>query len=144
MWPMILKTALSTILLLASGVLPIITAAAHRAVHPPCSQACGTGMPANQNLMYPFGFSPGCPIQLNCTKDGDALVGDFLVQSASPDTVIITIEAKCDCLSGSIEQLYGSNYAPMGSNAILLNNCTKASPCDVATTQVIQAQFRSL
>ncbi|XP_030545458.1 wall-associated receptor kinase-like 14 [Rhodamnia argentea] len=144
MWPMIPKTALSTLLLLAGVVLPIITAEGRRAVQPSCSQTCGTGMPAKQNLTYPFGFSPGCPIQLNCTEDGNALVGDFLVQSAGPDAVTITIEAKCDRPFGSIEQLYGSNYAPMGNNAILLNNCTKASPCDVPNTKVIQAHFQSL
>ncbi|KAI3439665.1 uncharacterized protein J3R85_004500 [Psidium guajava] len=144
MWPIIPKTALSTLLLLAAVLLPTFTAEAHRAVHRSCSQTCSAGVPAKQNLTYPFGFSPGCPIQLNCSQEGDALVGDFPVQSAGPDAVIITIEAKCDRPFGSIEQLYGSNYAPIGKNAILLNNCKNASLCDVPKTQVIQAQFQSL
>ncbi|XP_056172200.1 wall-associated receptor kinase-like 14 [Syzygium oleosum] len=144
MCPMIPKTTLSMLLLLASIVLPILTAAAHKAIHPPCSQTCSSGMPAKQNLTYPFGFSPGCPIQLNCTEDGDALIGEFLVQSASPDTITITIEANCSRPFGSIDQLYGRNYAPVGKNSVLLSNCTQTSPCDVPNTLVIQAQFQSL
>ncbi|XP_056172195.1 L-type lectin-domain containing receptor kinase IV.1-like [Syzygium oleosum] len=143
MCPMMPKTALSTLLLLASMVLPVLAAAAHKAVHLPCSQTCGTGVPAKQNLTYPFGFSPGCPIQLNCSEDGDALIGEFLVQSASPDTITITVETKCDRPFRSIDQLYGRNYAPMGTNSVLLNNCAQTSACDVPRTQVIQAQFQS-
>ncbi|KAF7850053.1 hypothetical protein BT93_L5901 [Corymbia citriodora subsp. variegata] len=138
------KLALSTLLLLAGMVSLILTAGARKAVRPPCSQTCGTGTPAKQNLTYPFGFSPGCPIQLNCSDDGDALVGEFLVQAVSPDTVTITVEAMCDRPLRSIDQLYGRNYAPMGKNAVLLNNCTQTSPCDVPNTQIIQSQFQSL
>ncbi|KAF8015259.1 hypothetical protein BT93_H0918 [Corymbia citriodora subsp. variegata] len=138
------KMARSTLLLLAGMVSLIITAGAHEAVPQPCSQTCGTGMPAKQNLTYPFGFSPGCPIQLNCSEDGDALIGEFLVQSVSPDAVVVTIEDKCDRPFGSIDHLYGRNYAPTGKNSVLLNNCTQSSPCDLPTTQVIQDQFQSL
>ncbi|KAF7847225.1 hypothetical protein BT93_L3177 [Corymbia citriodora subsp. variegata] len=144
MYLMMPRAALSVLLLLASMVLPIVTAAAPEAIHLPCSRTCGTGMPAKQNLTYPFGFSPGCPIQLNCTEDGDALIGDFLVQSTSPDTVAIAIEAKCDRPFGSIDHLYGRNYAPTAKNCVLLNNCAQTSPCDLPNTQVIQAQFQSL
>ncbi|XP_010060884.2 wall-associated receptor kinase-like 14 [Eucalyptus grandis] len=137
------KTVRSTLLLLAGVVLPIL-AAARKAIPPPCSQTCHNGKPANQNLTYPFGFSPGCPIQLNCTDDGDALIGEFVVQAASSETVTVTIEAECNRSFEAIANLYGRNYAPMGKNAILLNNCTKISPCDLPNTQVIQAQFQSL
>ncbi|KAK3415764.1 hypothetical protein EUGRSUZ_H01495 [Eucalyptus grandis] len=101
-------------------------------------------MPAKQNLTYPFGFSPGCPIRLNCTEGGDALIGEFLVQSASPDTVTITIEAMCNRSFGSIDQLYGRNYAPTVKNSVVLDNCTQINPCNVPNTQVIGAQFQSL
>ncbi|KAI6695600.1 hypothetical protein NL676_023310 [Syzygium grande] len=144
MCPTMPKTALSMLLLLASMVLPVLAAAAQKAVHPPCSQTCGTGVPAKQNLTYPFGFSPGCPIQLNCSEDRDALIGEFLVQSASPDTITITIETKCDRPFRSIDQLYGRNYAPMGNNGVLLDNCTQTSACELPNTQVIQAKFQSL
>ncbi|KAF8022893.1 hypothetical protein BT93_F0414 [Corymbia citriodora subsp. variegata] len=144
MYPMMPKTALPTLLLLACVVLPILTAAARRPARPPCSQTCGVSTPGKQNLSYPFGFSPGCPIQLNCSDEGDAFIGEFLVQSVSQDTVAVTIQAECERPLGAIDHLYGRNFAPKGKNAILLNNCTQTSPCDVPNTQVIQAQFQSL
>ncbi|KAK3415756.1 hypothetical protein EUGRSUZ_H01504 [Eucalyptus grandis] len=140
------KTALSMLLLLAGMVLPILAAGAHKAVDLPCSQICRTGKPVTQNLTYPFGFSSGCPIQLNCTDDGDALIGEFRVQSASTETVTVTvtIEAECNRSFEAIVDLYGRNYAPIGENALLLNSCTQISPCDLPNTQVIQSQFQSL
>ncbi|XP_039155625.1 wall-associated receptor kinase-like 21 [Eucalyptus grandis] len=138
------KTALSMLLLLAGMVLPILAAGAHKAVDLPCSQTCRNGKPAKQNLTYPFGFSSGCPIQLSCTDDGDALIGEFRVQSASSETVTVTIEAECNRSFEAIADLYGRNYAPIGENALLLNNCTKISPCNLPNTQVIQAQYQSL
>ncbi|KAK3415759.1 hypothetical protein EUGRSUZ_H01501 [Eucalyptus grandis] len=138
------KTALSMLLLLAGMVLPILTVGARKAIPPPCSQICHNGKPEKQNLTYPFGFSPGCPIQLNCTDDGDALIGKFRVQSASSETVTVTIEAQCNRSFEAIANLYGRNYAPIGKNSILLNNCTQISPCNLPNTQVIQAQYQSL
>ncbi|KAI6695594.1 hypothetical protein NL676_023304 [Syzygium grande] len=131
---------------LAGMVLPAWSCHSLQRIKPSkaCSQTCSNGMPAKQNLTYPFGFSQGCPIRLNCTEDGDALIGEFLVQSASLDTITITIEANCSRPFGSMDQLYGRNYAPKGKNAVLLNNCTQTSPCDVPNTLVIQAQFQSL
>ncbi|GFZ10274.1 protein kinase superfamily protein [Actinidia rufa] len=59
-----------------------------------CNGSCGFGPP--KRLQYPFGFSPACPIQLNCSGNGTVLIDEFPVQSVTADAILITIPAKCD------------------------------------------------
>ncbi|GFY86124.1 protein kinase superfamily protein [Actinidia rufa] len=57
-----------------------------------CKSTCGFG--PLKRLQYPFGFSSGCPIQLNCSGNGTAMIDEFPVQSVSSDSILIKIPAK--------------------------------------------------
>lgn len=108
-----------------------------------CKRSCGGG---RLTLPYPFGFSAECEIPLKCNATGQKVfLGEFPVQSVSPDSIKINIERKCNRpLNTSVGQLFGPNYAPKSTNAILLENCTgPGSACEIPTI-LVQTHFSSL
>ncbi|PKI48653.1 hypothetical protein CRG98_030940 [Punica granatum] len=107
--------------------LQVVIAIAH-AIPANCSRTCSghDGRPS-PSIQYPFGFSPGCPIQLNCTPDGNASIGGFPVLAITSDTITVTIVAQCDRPISIVQRLYGPHFAPTSKNAILLNNCSSRS-----------------
>lgn len=119
------------ILLVFSGVsnfLPITTSQVN---YRECHQTCSSAKP----FPYPFGFSSGCAIRLNCTPDGGASVGEFPVHSVSSDSIIVSIEAQCNRPFESFHQLFSHKYAPTSGNVILLQNCTETFlPCSIPET----------
>ncbi|KAI4321009.1 hypothetical protein MLD38_034433 [Melastoma candidum] len=135
--PLFLQQAFLSILL------AVASAASSEMPWPPnCNRTCRGITPLKVDVKYPFGFSPGCPIRLNCTPEGSPLIGDFPVQSLTPDSITITVQARCDRPLRSIARLYGRNYAPTSKNALLLNNCSQPSSCQLPLTMVI-TQFDS-
>ncbi|PON88967.1 Wall-associated receptor kinase [Trema orientale] len=106
-----------------------------------CIRSCGGGL----TVPYPFGFSDGCEIRLECNATGKAFLGEFPVQSVDPDSVKINIQRKCNRrLNATVGQLFGPNYAPTSRNAILLENCTEpGSACEIPTI-LVQTHFSSL
>uniref|UniRef100_A0A5B6Z362 Putative wall-associated receptor kinase-like 14 n=1 Tax=Davidia involucrata TaxID=16924 RepID=A0A5B6Z362_DAVIN len=93
---------------------------------------------------FPFGFSSGCPIRLNCSANGTIHIHDFPVQTVTSDSILINIPAKCGRSIHTLRQLFGQNYAPTSRNAILLQNCsTPITECLLPTTMV-QTHFESL
>ncbi|KAI3522044.1 hypothetical protein L1887_11522 [Cichorium endivia] len=97
---------------------------------------CDRSCPGSDfNLVpYPFGFSSGCQIQLNCTS-GNVLIGEFPLQQINPDGLLVSLPAKCGRTFNSLGHLYGEHYAPTSSNAILLQNCTeKMKNCMIPMT----------
>ncbi|KAL5558121.1 hypothetical protein UlMin_034332 [Ulmus minor] len=107
-----------------------------------CNRACG---PKHQGLIpYPFGFSAGCEIQLNCSAGGKVTVGEFPVQFLKPDSVRINIERKCNRPLRNLRKLFGKNFAPTSRNAILLENCTQPGlACEIPSI-LVQTHFSSL
>ncbi|KAJ7958084.1 wall-associated receptor kinase-like 14 [Quillaja saponaria] len=103
-----------------------------------CYQTCGLNQAA-KHFPYPFGFSSGCPIRLNCTQKNEILIGEFPVQSVNPNSITISIKAQCNRpLLHSLDRLFGPNYAPTSRNAILLQNCTSpVSNCTIPATKVL-------
>ncbi|GFZ10273.1 hypothetical protein Acr_21g0008720 [Actinidia rufa] len=100
-----------------------------------CNGSCGFGPP--KRLQYPFGFSPACPIQLNCSGNGTVLIDEFPVQSVTADAILITIPAKCDRPIKTLHRLFSSHYAPTSRNGILLQNCTSPiRTCTIPSTSV--------
>ncbi|KAF5792437.1 putative protein kinase RLK-Pelle-WAK-LRK10L-1 family [Helianthus annuus] len=87
-----------------------------------CNQSC-PGYQTNP-VQYPFGFSSGCEIPLNCTPNGEVFIGEFSVQQLNPDSLLVSLPAKCGRLINTLTNLYSDHYAPMSSNAILMENCT--------------------
>ncbi|KAI4321285.1 hypothetical protein MLD38_034687 [Melastoma candidum] len=96
-----------------------------------CNNTC-SGQTPNIKIQFPFGFSSGCPIQLNCTPDGTVLIGEFPVQEIDSysGSISVNVSARCDRPFGTIDQLYGRNFAPKSNNEVFLGNCTQPSPCD--------------
>lgn len=119
--------AQAIVLLVFRIVFPVILASAG------CDQSCG----GSGKFPFPFGFSAGCPIQLNCTANGAAAVGEFMVQRVTSDSIRINLPAKCGRPILTAGQLFGQNYAPTTFNGILLQNCsTEFTGCFISSTMV--------
>ncbi|KAG5065233.1 hypothetical protein AAZX31_04G034600 [Glycine max] len=106
--------------------------------HRQCRQTCGSSKP----VPYPFGFSSGCAIRLNCTA-GVASVGEFPVK-VNTDSLIVSIEAQCNRSFDSFHHLFSHKYAPTSRNVILLDNCTATPlPCSIPET-LVRTHFESV
>ncbi|PNX88644.1 wall-associated receptor kinase 14-like protein, partial [Trifolium pratense] len=113
------------ILLLSLIFLPIIKCQVN---YRPCQQSCGSSKP----FPYPFGFSSGCEIRLNCTVHGEIFIGEFPVQSVDSNSIILKIESQCNRRFETFHQLFSHKYAPTSGNVIMLQNCTEnQSPCTI-------------
>ncbi|CAN1343523.1 Wall-associated receptor kinase-like 14 [Linum perenne] len=106
-----------------------------------CSQFCGGG--GRQRVPYPFGFSSGCPIQLNCTEQtGGIHIGEFRVQNFSSEgEVLVGVPAKCNRPIESLSSLFGSNFAPSRRTSLLLQNCSRepstgGRACEIQTSSI--------
>lgn len=76
-------------------------------------------------LQYPFGFSEGSGIKLNCTENR-VQVGGFQVQNVTSDSIFIYLPAKCNRSMLSIYPLFGGNFAPTRNNSFLVQDCEAA------------------
>ncbi|KAF5740730.1 Kinase superfamily protein [Tripterygium wilfordii] len=124
------------LLLLALSVFSL-----NRVVHAStkCNRTCG-----NHEVFYPFGFSDGCQIRLNCTEKGERVINGLTVQSLTTDSIKIAIGAECNRSPRILHNLYTDNYAPTNSNAILLHNCRNtAMLCDLPSIDV-KTRFEGL
>ncbi|KAJ9567455.1 hypothetical protein OSB04_003421 [Centaurea solstitialis] len=90
-----------------------------------CNQTCSGAGGMIKNVPYPFGFSAGCEIRLNCTSNGTVLIGGFPLQQINPDELLVSLPAKCGRPVHALRHLYSHHYAPLATNAILLENCTE-------------------
>ncbi|KAH7848879.1 hypothetical protein Vadar_009675 [Vaccinium darrowii] len=126
-----MTTTTQKILFFAICILPSIFA--H---HPTkCNRSCGSGQ--SKPVPFPFGFSSGCPIQLNCTSNGIVSIDQFTVQSFTPDAVMINLPAKCNRPIETLRGLFSRHYAPTSQNGILLENCTRPiTTCEIPDTTV--------
>ncbi|KAI4389318.1 hypothetical protein MLD38_001555 [Melastoma candidum] len=105
-----------------------------------CNKTCGDHT-LDMLSSYPFGFSPDCLIQLNCTPDGTASIGDFPVRNITTDTVTVHVSTMCDRPFRTIDPLFGQNFAPTSENEVLLGNCTPPSPCRLQPS-ILTSQFQ--
>ncbi|KAI3843697.1 hypothetical protein MKW98_013633 [Papaver atlanticum] len=107
-----------------------------------CDQHC-PGSSLNFHLPFPYGFSEGCPIRLNCSK-GEVFVGEeFRVQNVTSDGLLINIPPKCNRSIETLKPLYSSNYALTSRNGLLLQNCTTKPQDCVIPESLLRLQFRS-
>lgn len=91
--------------------------------NPSCNRVCGTH--DKSTVPYPFGFSPGCGIQLNCSENFNVQIGEFSVQNITNDHILVNIPPECDRNITKIRQLTGTNYRPTSRNNFLLQNCSQ-------------------
>lgn len=133
-------------LLLFLRLLGLASAAAAQQTNPEigsnCSQTCG---PAT--VPYPFGFSPGCRINLTCSDadSGDIRIGGLAVRNFSSGRVVVSVPPSCDrSLSPALGALFGPNHAPTSGNALVLANCTSSAraPASASACAVPAALLR--
>ncbi|XP_047329043.1 wall-associated receptor kinase-like 14 [Impatiens glandulifera] len=126
----------------SSSILSLLLIYTHSSSPPPCIHSCGAG----DNVLpvpYPFGFSSGCPIQLNCISNTTPAVDEFPIQSFTDDSIIINIPTLCQRPLQSILRLFKANIAPTIENVVFLLNCSKSiNNCFLPTTMV-QTHFES-
>ncbi|KAL4282767.1 hypothetical protein GQ457_16G014270 [Hibiscus cannabinus] len=98
-----------------------------------CNRSCGDRL-----VPYPFGFSSGCRIPLNCSSSPHQQldIAGFPILNISNDRIKISIEATCNRPLRDLHRLYGPNYAPTSRNAILLQNCSVPAACMIPSTMV--------
>ncbi|KAL8257207.1 hypothetical protein R6Q59_029248, partial [Mikania micrantha] len=88
--------------------------------------SCDRSCPGGQNQVpYPFGFSSGCQIQLNCTSNGAVLIGEFPVLEINYDSLLVSVPQKCNHPADVLSHLFGKHYAPTNESIILMNRCTE-------------------
>ncbi|KAL2528457.1 Wall-associated receptor kinase-like 14 [Forsythia ovata] len=88
-----------------------------------CNRSCGKV----NKVPYPFGFSDGCGIKLNCNEtNGNILIGDFLVQNLTSDRILVSHPGECNRSIDVLNPLFGTNFGLTGRNGLLLRNCSPA------------------
>ncbi|KAJ9562118.1 hypothetical protein OSB04_007278 [Centaurea solstitialis] len=92
---------------------------------------------------YPFGFSSGCQIQLNCTSNGTVFINEFPIQEITHDALLVSLPATCGRAVDTISHLYGQNYAPTSTNNILMHNCKEKMENCVIPMTMIRAQLKT-
>ncbi|KAF2283437.1 hypothetical protein GH714_013262 [Hevea brasiliensis] len=106
-----------------------------------CQKSCGTGDSVRW-VPYPFGFSDGCSIRLNCTqRTGEIKIGDFQVQNITPNGILMILPAECNRILESIKPLFGQYYAPAWRNGLLLQNCSRSLNNCLVRTSSFSNQF---
>ncbi|GAU17423.1 hypothetical protein TSUD_233000 [Trifolium subterraneum] len=83
-----------------------------------CFNHCG-----DQIVDYPFGFSDGCGIKLNCIDD-KVQIDEFLIQNMTKNSILIYLPAKCNRSIQSIQPLFSDNFAPTRNNSFLVQDCS--------------------
>ncbi|GAB4848916.1 hypothetical protein Ancab_003728 [Ancistrocladus abbreviatus] len=111
-----------------------------------CKRTCGSGKSARR-VTYPFGFSYGCEIQLNCTMAGETpviLAGGYEVRNFTSDSIMIGFPANCTRPIRDIKDLFTENYAPSWVNALLLQNCSSPMNGCTVPASLIENRFLSV
>ncbi|XP_071686891.1 wall-associated receptor kinase-like 14 [Rutidosis leptorrhynchoides] len=108
---------------------------------PYCNKTCPNSI--LNNLPYPFGFSSGCEIQLNCSQNGIVSIGEFAVEKANDkDGLLVSLPSKCGRNVEALHTLYSENYAPTSENAILMENCTDKIRTCMVPEMMFQPQLQ--
>ncbi|KAL8151934.1 hypothetical protein V2J09_021742 [Rumex salicifolius] len=101
-----------------------------------CIRTCGT-----ERVSYPFGFSDGCEIRLNCSSSVTNLAG-FRVHNLTSDNIIVQFPANCNRKVSEIGKFNGANYAVSWENALLLRNCSSPMNGCTIPTDVLEKRFK--
>ncbi|XP_019195611.1 PREDICTED: wall-associated receptor kinase-like 14 [Ipomoea nil] len=97
----------------------------------------------HEEVPYPFGFSEGCGIRLNCRDHGDIRIGDFPVMNLTSKTILVSVPGNCSRSVENLRGLNGRNFAVAWWNVILLSNCVKpltdcAPPASLVNTRFVK------
>ncbi|TXG59541.1 hypothetical protein EZV62_014114 [Acer yangbiense] len=109
-----------------------------------CEQKCGVGK-TPKTVPFPFGFSDGCGIRLNCSDRTESVtIGEFQVQNITADNIFVGFPAKCGRNMSSLESLhtlFSDNYAMTRNNTLLLQNCSSQLNDCVMSRGLIEQRF---
>ncbi|WVZ56070.1 hypothetical protein U9M48_006650 [Paspalum notatum var. saurae] len=115
--------------LLPWTTLLLLLHAAAAAGNASCARRCG-----GLTVQYPFGFSPGCEIQIGCdSADGAAWVGSgrelgLLVSNVTARAILLALRPDCSRpLNASVHALFSDRYAPGSQNALVVSSCRPAA-----------------
>ncbi|XP_076938588.1 wall-associated receptor kinase-like 14 [Bidens hawaiensis] len=107
-----------------------------------CDPVCvGTSGGHAKEVQYPFGFSDGCEIRLDCTTDGEIRIGQYSVQNITRDHIMVMLPAKCDRWYEEIRVFSSQNYALSSRNELLLENCSSTLDECVMSTSRFENRF---
>ncbi|GAB2279696.1 hypothetical protein Dimus_014338 [Dionaea muscipula] len=127
------------IVLLLANLIASATAASNSSI---CNRICGSEE-SGTRVQFPFGFSPGCGIQLNCSHNRVQLAG-FDVLNITSDSIILNFTAECNRSINTTRDLFGENYAPRSQNGLLLQDCRSPSSGCAVPANLLQDQFALL
>ncbi|RRT68954.1 hypothetical protein B296_00011519 [Ensete ventricosum] len=107
-------------LFLADLVVDVLSVVSARAAED-CNRTCGS-----YTAPYPFGFSVGCPIRLECYNPSKSSVriGEFTVRNITDDSLLVDVPPACNRSIDAVKSLFGHNYALTERNGLFLGNCT--------------------
>ncbi|KAH6761778.1 Protein kinase superfamily protein [Perilla frutescens var. hirtella] len=103
-----------------------------------CNRTCG-GNP----VQYPFGFSDGCGIKLDCSSNSSGIIkiGEFVVQNVTSDQILASVPAKCNRSIGELDPLFGSSFAPTWRNGLLLDSCVEEINDCVIPSRLVKSRM---
>ncbi|KAL9994246.1 hypothetical protein Hdeb2414_s0005g00165471 [Helianthus debilis subsp. tardiflorus] len=117
------------------SVILIITSPSSTSALASCTRVCNGGDREN-SVSYPFGFSDGCEIRLNCSDAGEIRFGEYNIQNITSEHIQINIPANCGRQFEEIRQFNSTNFAPTSRNGFLLSNCSSTlSGCAISPTR---------
>lgn len=121
-------------LLISSIILTIISSSLTPA-GANCNRVCNSNREIR--VRYPFGFSDGCEIRLDCRDTGDIRIGGYTVLNLTRDHILLNFPANCNRSFEKLRQLRTDNYALTSRNGLVLHNCSqKLSDCVVSTSLI--------
>lgn len=140
---MIYRQTLLALIITVSFAASSSSTKAHNSTNSPCKQSCPNGKSAKP-VPYPFGFSGGCNIQLNCSDNGSINIQGFEVQNITATSIFLNISATCNRRVESIEHLFGRSYGLTRRNGLLLRNCSSPSRVDGCSipTSFLETRFK--
>ncbi|KAK9061842.1 hypothetical protein SSX86_019026 [Deinandra increscens subsp. villosa] len=106
-----------------------------------CTRVC-TGSNPEITVRYPFGFSDGCKIRLNCSKTGEFRIREHQVLNLTRDHILLKLTANCSRLFTETNLLRTRNYALTRRNGLILSQCNETFNNCVVSTSLIATQFK--
>ncbi|KAK4742911.1 hypothetical protein SAY87_000912 [Trapa incisa] len=105
-----------------------------------CNRTCGNGSSSRQ-VNYPFGFSPSCPIQINCTDTGVIKIDQFQIHNITGSSIFIDLPTECYRSISSVKPLFGSSFSPSWTNGLILQNCNTTLKDSSQETRWLETHF---
>lgn len=98
-----------------------------------CDQYCGASGSNGPRVSYPFGFSEGCGIRLDCTEStGEIRIGEYQIQNVTSETLMVNFPVNCSRQIEDLQQFDRTNFGMTWRNGLLLQNCkVRRSECTI-------------